>query len=157
MGIIANIFVTHKFRIFISVGLRSAYVCKNDKIFNGKNVSHMLFIYGCISLLHSWSRDISMEVSTRFKLGGHVQSHFYLTWCDFQIDPPSPYALYSFSTTYFAFCLLMFYVADLLSLVGPTFISINTITRATRKNCIRFFFAQKYHFQHVVSSDTICN
>ena len=78
--LVTNIFgnwlhgIDHKFRTIIRVGaiaiVWSFWLCRNDKVFNDKNVSLLQVIYRCISLLRSWSilqrvefRDLFMEVS----------------------------------------------------------------------------------------------
>jgi hypothetical protein len=78
---VANIFgnwlhgIEHKFKILIRVGplavIWSLWLCRNDKVFNGKKSSLMWVMYRCTNTLHSWSslqrvenRDLFTEVCT---------------------------------------------------------------------------------------------
>ena len=81
---VANIFgnwlhgIDHRFRTIIRVGaiavIWSLWLCRNDKVFNDKNVSLLQVIYRCTSLLRLWSilqrvefRDLFTEVSVRLE------------------------------------------------------------------------------------------
>jgi hypothetical protein len=91
---VANIFgnwlngVDHRYKTFIRVGaitvIWSLWQCRNDKIFNNKNITVMQVIYRCISLLRSWvisayggSRSLYGDVYTG---GGHGERFYYPTW-----------------------------------------------------------------------------
>ena len=81
---VANIFgnwlhgIDNKFRTIIRVGaialIWSLWLCRNDKVFNDKNVSFLQVIYRCTSLLRSWStlqrvefRDLFTELSVQLE------------------------------------------------------------------------------------------
>jgi hypothetical protein len=78
---VANIFgnwlhgIDHRFRILLRVGalavIWSFWLCRNDKVFNGKSTSLMHVIYRCTGTLHLWSslqrvenRGLFMKVCT---------------------------------------------------------------------------------------------
>ena len=81
---VANIFgnclhgIDHKYKILLRVGaiaiIWSLWLCRNDKVFNGKNFSLLQVIYRGTNTLRSWPslqrvefRDLFMEVCSRLE------------------------------------------------------------------------------------------